>query len=118
MKRTTRPVAIAVIVGMLLWFAASAISGEREPWDASIYWVVAYPITIFASGLLGYFHPHRPWRWAILLFAAQFVAMCIRNGELGNLWPLGMLLFVVIALPAMLAAKVASRWNPASSKDP
>ena len=43
--------------------------------------------------------------------------MCLRNGELGNLWPMGMLLFAVISLPGMLAAKVAARLNPAFAED-
>lgn len=59
----------------------------------------------------------RTWRWPLVLFEAQFIAMCLRNGELGNLWPMGMLLFAVISLPGMLAAKVAARLNPAFAED-
>ena len=111
-QRSTPPVAIAFTVGNLLWFVASAISGKREPWDSSLYWVVAYPLAILVSGAIGYHYPARSWRWAVVLFEAQFVAMCIRNGEIGNLWPIGMLLFVVVALPAMFAARLAARWSP------
>jgi hypothetical protein len=35
--------------------------------------------------------------------------MAIRNGELGGLWPLGLVLFAVLSLPGMLAAHVAAR---------
>jgi hypothetical protein len=110
-RRIASPVAGAVVVGTALWFAASAASGKREPWDASVYWVVAYPVAIAVSAFLGCLFPDRPWRWALVLFEAQFVAMCIRNGELGNLWPIGMLMFAVVALPAMLAAALAARWS-------
>jgi hypothetical protein len=44
------------------------------------------------------------------LFAGQFVAMVIRSDELGGLWPLGLVLFGVLALPAIVAARIAARF--------
>lgn len=109
-RRPIAPVVVASVLGAALWFAA-ALSGKREAWDASAYWEFAYPITLVACAYLGYAYPHRPWRWVLALFAGQFVAMCIRNGELGNLWPLGMLLFAVIALPGIVAARLGTRLS-------
>jgi hypothetical protein len=42
--------------------------------------------------------------------------MCVRTGELGNLWPLGMLLFAVVALPGALAAQVSARFSQGSTE--
>lgn len=67
------------------------------------------PAAIVAVALLAYRYPDRPWRWALILFETQFFAMCATSGELGNLWPLGMLLFALIALPAFLAGWLAAR---------
>ena len=106
------PLTVAFVFGAALWLVASALSGVREAWDSSAYWAVAYPAAIVASALLGYFYPDRPWRWALVLFEAQALAMCIRNGELGNLLPLGLVLFAVIALPGVVAAKLAARRSP------
>ena len=103
------PFTMAGAAGVLLWLTASLLTGKREPWDASVYWVVVYPLAIAIAAALGYRYPERPWRWAVALFEAQFLAMCLRNGELGNLWPLGMALFGIIALPGVLAARLASR---------
>jgi hypothetical protein len=108
-RRALVPYLVAVVVGAALWVTASMLTGRREPWDASAYWAVAYPLAILASAVLGYFYPERPWRWPLALFAAQFVSMCVLNGELGNLWPLGLVLFAVLALPAVLAAALAAR---------
>lgn len=116
-SRPTLPFALAGALGFLLWLVASIISGEREPWDASLYWAAAYPLALLACGVLGYYFPQRPWRYALVLFEAQFVAMCIRNGELGNLWPLGMALLAILALPGMLAAQVAARLSVQHSGD-
>lgn len=113
-RSTVKAVTIALVVGSTLWFVTSLLTGEREPWDASAYWALAYPLAVLACALLGYSYPERPWRWPLLLFAAQFIAMCLRNGELGNLWPLGMALFAVLALPGIVAAKIAARFNVAS----
>ncbi len=107
------PLAIAVIVGAALWLAASILTGKREPWDAQLYWVAAYPLSLVACWLLGYAFPHRAWLWALALFQGQFIGMAVRNGELGGLWPLGMVLFAVIALPGIaLAAWGARRGAP------
>jgi peptidoglycan/LPS O-acetylase OafA/YrhL len=108
-RGATVPLTIAVVFGAALWFIASALVGKREAWDASAYWALAYPAAILVSGLLGYLYPERPWRWAIALFEAQALAMGIRNGELGNLFPLGMVLFAAIAVPGVVAATLASR---------
>ncbi|HTN49256.1 MAG TPA: hypothetical protein VMK32_07495 [Burkholderiaceae bacterium] len=108
-RSAAAPLVIAAVVGAVSWFTASAMSGRREAWDASLYWMLVYPAAIAVSALLGHQYPARAWRWPVALFAGQFVAMLVRNGELGGLWPLGLLLFGVLALPALLAAYVAAR---------
>jgi hypothetical protein len=101
-SRTILAHALAVVIGMSLWFVASLTSGKREPWDDTAYWTGAYPIAIVISGAMGYIFPERPWRWALELCLSQFVAMAIRNGEIGNLWPLGLILFAILSVPGLL----------------
>ncbi len=103
------PYVVAAVAGMALWIGASALSGRREAWDAPIYWSAAYPAALVLCALLGWLWPRKPWRWALALFLFQFVGMAIRNGELGGLWPLGLILFAVLSLPGMLVAHVAAR---------
>src|SRR4051812_30573788 len=107
-RRVAVPAAVAIAVGITLWLASSISTGKREAWDSSAYWGIAYPTAVLACAFLGYFFPDRPWRWAIALFEAQFLAMCLRNGELGGLWPLGLAMFAVIALPGVVAARFAA----------
>ena len=109
-----RPLLAASSAGIALWLLAAALTSKHEPWDSTAYWVVVYPVALIACAALGYRFPDRPWRWAIVLFEAQFLAMCVRNGELGNLWPLGMLLFAVIAVPGVVAGRLAARLSPDS----
>ena len=106
------PFAMAAIAGMALWFVAVAVTGKREPWDHDFYWSAVYPLAMVACGVLGGLYPVRPWRWELTLFLGQFVAMVIRNGELGGLWPMGMLLFCVLGVPGMLLGHLAA-WGRA-----
>jgi hypothetical protein len=109
------PYTIAIAAGVLLWFAGAAVAGKREAWDSGLYWSLFYPIAIGASALLGYLFPDRPWRWAIALFLAQFAAMVLRSGEIGNLAPLGLAMFGILSLPGVFAAFIASRMKGSRS---
>jgi len=51
--------------------------------------------------VLGHFIPRRHRRWPLILFAARLVAMRVRKGELGALWPLGLALFGVLVVPGI-----------------
>jgi hypothetical protein len=105
------PYVIAAIAGMLLWFVGSELTGRREAWDSGLYWAVFYPLALAACGWLGYLFPERPHRWAIALFGAQCIAMGIRNGEIGNLFPLGLIAFGVLSLPGIAVAKLGARMK-------
>lgn len=105
-------VILALLAGFFLWMIASAVTGRREPWDDSLYWLVVYPLAIVTSAVLGYQYPGRATLLALTVFEAQFLGMALRNGELGNLWPLGMALFAILAIPAVLAARIAARRSP------
>jgi hypothetical protein len=106
-----RPALLAAVTGFVLWFAASLLTGRREPWDSSLYWTFFYPLALLACGALSYFHPRRAATWAFVLFGFQFVAMCVRNAELGGLWPLGLALFAVLAMPGVFVARHAVRMR-------
>ncbi len=103
------PYAIAVVGGMLLMFVAAEVSGRREAWDSGMYWTLFYPLSIAACGVLGYLFPVRPWRWALAFFLGQCCAMLLRNGELGNLFPLGLALFGILSLPGVAVATFGAK---------
>jgi hypothetical protein len=105
------PYALAIAAGMLLWFAGAEFTGRREAWDSGLYWTAFYPLALAACGLLGYRFPERSHRWALALFFAQCLAMGIRNGEIGNLFPLGLIVFGVLSLPGIAVAKLGARMK-------
>lgn len=105
---TTWAYAAAIAGGALLWFATTGISGKTEAWDSSLYWTVAYPLAIGLAGGLAYWAPEKPWRWGLAVMLAQAVALVIVGADF-SLLPLGLILFSVLALPAVGLAQLLAR---------
>ena len=100
-----RAYAAAIAGGAGLWLATAVISGRTEAWDSSLYWMVAYPLSIVLAAILGYRSPARPWRWGLAVMLPQAVALAVAGSDF-SLLPLGLLLFSVLALPAVGLARV------------
>lgn len=106
------PVAIAIVAGILAWDLVRLIGSRGEAWDDPNYWVVGYPLMLATSFMLGLGFPDRPWRWALVIVAAQaawalFLGLAT-DGSV-SLFPLGLAMFAVLALPCVAAA-YAGKW--------
>ena len=97
---------ISILSGVLVWVVVSAVSGKKEAWDSSRYGV-GYAFICVMSITLGYLRPVQTWRWGVMPFLGQFVWMLVNQGA-GNLMPLGIIVFGVMALPAVISAKVGA----------
>src|SRR5262249_49866842 len=104
------PFAISTVASLALWAATATISGRREPWDAGFYWTMAYPAAVLLSGLLGYFFPQSPWRWAVIVMLMQLGVM-LAAGSDPSLLPLGLALVAVLSLPAIAVAMVSAKLS-------
>jgi peptidoglycan/LPS O-acetylase OafA/YrhL len=100
--------AVAIVGGALLWLGTSALTGEREAWDSSSYWTIAYPLSVALAGVLGYLAPAKPKHWGLAVMLAQAVALAFANSDFGLL-PLGLIMFAVLSLPAVALAWIAAR---------
>lgn len=98
----------AIVGGALLWIAAAGISGKTEAWDSSLYWTAAYPLSIGLAGVLGYLAPEKPWRWGLAVMLAQAVVLVFAGSGFGML-PFGLILFSILALPAIGLAYLTAR---------
>lgn len=103
MKKDYWLYAVAVVAGVLVWVAVTAVSGRREAWDAPSYFLIGIPIICAVSAALGFVEPYKPWRWGLVPLMAQAVWMIVVQGA-GNLLPLGLIVFAVLAIPSMMTA--------------
>ena len=99
----------ALAAGASLWLGTAAVSGRREAWDSPLYWSAAYPLSIAVAALLAYAAPARPARWAFAVMLVQPIAMVLASGNDFGLVPLGLMLFAILALPAVLVARLVAR---------
>jgi peptidoglycan/LPS O-acetylase OafA/YrhL len=104
----TRAYAVAAASGAALWILTAVVSGRGEAWDSSLYWTVAYPAAIVVAGILGYRSPKRAWRWGLTVMLVQAVVLAVTSASFGLL-PLGLILFGVLALPAIGSAALCAR---------
>jgi hypothetical protein len=107
----------AAVGGALLWLAAALAGGKTEAWDSSLYWVVAYPAAIVLAAVLGYWAPHRAWRWGLTIMLVQAVVLTLSAADF-TLLPLGLILFAILALPPIGAAGLAARISRRRATSP
>jgi hypothetical protein len=105
----------AIIGGAVLWSVATGVSGRREAWDSTLYWIVAYPLGICLAAGLGYWVPEKPWRWGLAVMLAQAVVLVTSGSDFGLL-PLGLIVFSILALPAVGAATLMAKFRLRSGK--
>lgn len=105
----------AIVGGAILWLAVAGVSGKREAWDSSIYWTVAYPLSIGLAGGLGYWVPEKPWRWGLAVMLVQALVLVTSGSDFGLL-PLGLIVFLILALLAVGFAALMAKFRLRSRK--
>jgi peptidoglycan/LPS O-acetylase OafA/YrhL len=93
--------------GALIWVLIATASGKKEAWDSELYFSVGMPAVCLLAALLGFLEPKQTWRWGAAPLAGQFLAMLLMVGP-GNLLPLGIIVFGVLAIPPILVARFAA----------
>jgi peptidoglycan/LPS O-acetylase OafA/YrhL len=100
------PVAIAIVAGVLSWDLVRLLGERREAWDDPDYWLVAFPLMLFTAFLLGLAFRDRPWRWVAAMLGAQAAWALLLSviADEASLFPLGLLMFALLAVPCLAAA--------------
>jgi drug/metabolite transporter (DMT)-like permease len=97
----------AAVYGAALWLAMSLVTGRAEAWDNMLYWEFGLPALLLGAIVCGWIVPIRSWRWGAWMSGGQavmgIVLGLIYNLSL-NMLPLGIVLFVILSLPLMLAS--------------
>jgi len=93
--------------GAAIWILIAQVSGRNEAWDSNLYFSVGIPAVCLVSMAFAFFEPNRSWRWGVLPMVGQFVWMLISPGP-GNLLPLGVIVFGVLSVPPIIAARIGA----------
>jgi hypothetical protein len=107
MKREYWLYLLAAGCGAAIWILIALASGRREAWDSSLYFSVGIPAVCLASLAFAFFEPDRSWRWGVLPLVGQFIWMLLSQGP-GNLLPLGVIVFAVLSVPSIIAARIGA----------
>ena len=113
-RNSVLPYILSALSGLGLWALTAVATGKHEPWDASSYWTVSYPLAIIGSAILGFFFPQKPWRWAVSLMLMQLVV--IATGSDLSLLPLGLVMLAVLSVPPALAGVLAAALRGYSTR--
>jgi len=106
------PALIAVVAGALSWDLVRLLGNHGEAWADPTYWRIGFPILLFTAFLLAMGFPERPWRWVVIIIGAQAIwsfLIALATSGVPSLFPLGLSIFAVLALPC-LAAAYAGQW--------
>ena len=74
-------------MGAATWFYVSHVGHRREAWDDPIYFTTVLPVIALAAAIVSFLVPEKPWRWAMIPFAAQALVAILQNPT-GILCPL------------------------------
>jgi len=102
------PVWLSAGAGAGLWLFGTLLAGGREAWDAPTYMLLVYPASLLIVGLLANRHPGKAIAIALAMFGGQMAVLFVLNPT-GGMLPLGVIVFFVMSLPAMLVATVVAR---------
>lgn len=113
---------ISFAVGFGGWAIVSGISGRREAWDSPIYFSQFFPLLFVLSAVLGFLAPRHPWRWGLWMAAGQVAMMFVLQPAIGNLLPMGLILFGILGgicgVPALIASRYRVRLEGGKDSEP
>ena len=96
------------LVGMLVWIGISLSTNKREAWDSEIFWSFGFPMMLLINAIACFIHPHNVMLKGISSVSLQPLAMIILAGEIGSMFPLGIIVFGFMGLLFSLGGVVGS----------
>lgn len=86
------------LFGMCVWFFISLQTGKKEAWDTDIFWSYGFFAMIFGNAVAGFLDPENIILKGLLSVSLMPVAMLIITGEIGSMFPMGLIVFALLGL--------------------
>lgn len=90
------------------WSAINLGYGTREPWDTPDYLTIWYPLSLGLAALLGFLFEDEAWQLGAVVVLIQLPLMLVWGTGMGPLIGLGIMMLLVLSLPAILAARLGA----------
>ncbi len=98
------PFTSAVLIGALLMLALTPFDGGRELLDTGIFYIIGLPAGMAAAAVVAWHWPRGAWRYGFAVAFGQCLMSVVLNGDVGNLFPLTVMLFAALSLPMVMTA--------------
>jgi hypothetical protein len=109
-------IGLSILTGIVLELGIHALSGRGEAWDSAQFWTLGLPMACLVSVCIGFCSRAADWRWTLVVAPSQVMTMMIRNGEIGNLWPMTLAVSTILSAPFVVASFVGSRLRRAKHR--
>ena len=86
------------VCGLAVWVLITSLTNKKEAWDSAVFWRFGVPAMLAMNAAAGFLEPERIMLKGLLSVCLQPVAMMARSGEIGSMFPLGLMVFFVMGL--------------------
>jgi CDP-diglyceride synthetase len=94
--------------GMIVWIVIAMITGQNEPWDTDLFWSYGLSTMLALNAIAAFIDPVQRVLKGIWSVALQPVALAFMSGEVGSMFPLGLIVFLVLGLGYSLGGVLGS----------
>ena len=84
--------------GLAVWVLITELTHRREAWDAGEFWSMGVPAILLMNAVAGFLEPRKLMLKGIISVSLQPLAMTVKAGEIGSMFPFGLIVFLVLGL--------------------
>lgn len=106
--KTILILSLLAIVGMVVWVAISLSTNKKEAWDTEIFWSIGFPLMLLFNAIAGFIDPKKVMMKGLISVSLQPIAMMVDAGEIGSMFPLGIIVFGFMGMLFSLGGVVGS----------
>jgi len=97
-KNKYRVSILLALSGLAVWVLITSLTNRREAWDSVYFWRYGVPAMLLMNAVAGFIEPERIKLKGIISVSLQPVAMTVKAGEVGSMFPFGLVVFLVLGL--------------------
>ena len=89
---------LLALSGLAVWVLITTLTNRREAWDSVYFWRYGVPAMLLLNAAAGFIEPERIKLKGIIPGSLQPVAMTVKAGEIGSMFPFGLVVFLLLGL--------------------